>query len=104
MKYVYSREYDLTSAQKQGCWSTLPLRIHKDEQLAIEASYEFLRDWEEAVGKGTDLDATISLCANGHFVALTIPECLPERLRIITRLSDFSYIYDGKLQEKRMLY
>jgi hypothetical protein len=97
MEYRYSKPYDVAAASKQGCWSILPLRIHKDEHLAVEASYEFLSDWEKVVGKVEGVEDTICLCFNGHFVAVTIPECIPERLRIVTRLSDFSYVYDGTL-------
>ena len=96
MQHVYSREYDAESASRQGCWSILPLRIHKGERIANDASYEFIADWEKVAGKVEGVDDTICLCPGGHFVALTIPECLPERLRIVTRLSDFSYVYDGK--------
>jgi hypothetical protein len=97
MDYQYSREYDAAAASELGCWSILPLRIHKNEQIAVDASYEFLADWEKVVGRAASKGAedTICLCSNGHFVAVTIPECLPERLRIVTRLSDFSYVYDG---------
>ena len=35
--------------------------------------------------------------AAGHLIALTVPECLPDRLGLISGIADMTFLIDGSL-------
>jgi hypothetical protein len=83
-------------ALKTGCFTTLPIRMNPREDVANTATYKVLKDWHRYIGDGHGKASHSSLCELGNWCALTHPESLPERLGIITYLSDLGMIHDGK--------
>jgi hypothetical protein len=94
MEYKNSAIVDPSRYDAQGLIADIPVR----KNLYSEAEYVGIiraqEDWNILVApigqfKGC-LDPTMS------FVSVSIPECRPERLEIISYFHEFGFIYDGK--------
>lgn len=93
MDFRYSEVVASGSYRDHGLANGIPLRIHKDPYKEIEGSLRAQRDW----------NATVSAVRNyqgglGHpysFIRVTIPECIPERLEIISYANEYAFLYDG---------
>ena len=77
---------DFSKYDTKGFRTECPLAINEAEHEANQGAHEARLDWIKHMGREPRFGCVNSL--NGHFGALTIPECRPERLRWI------SYIYD----------
>ena len=71
----------------------IPLRMHKDSKLEVEAALKVHGDWSRSVHPLTRYHGELG--PRYHFVSVTIPECLPERLHIIAYANEFAFLYDG---------
>lgn len=78
------REYDT-----QGLCQNYLLRRHKHEVQANLGSYEARLDWIRLIGPVDQFGGCNPI--NGHFAAVVLPLCLPERLRLV------SYILECEL-------
>lgn len=74
-----------------------PLAICKGYEMCIETTRRVQEDFKNAVGVDWNAGTLLQWPGLGpvHFVAVTTPECLPERLEISIRLMDFSTYSDG---------
>ncbi|KAF2141602.1 uncharacterized protein K452DRAFT_271217 [Aplosporella prunicola CBS 121167] len=86
-------------AQKTGSFTTLPIRRHQRNDLADAASYRFIKDWATHVGDGREKKTHFSFSPVGNWSALIYPEAIPERLGILTYLSDLGLIHDDAGEE-----
>lgn len=72
--------------------------IHKNNQICTEAAERVRDEFNEAMK--TDIVprtvAEIPGLGRMHAVAFTIPNCLPERLAVLTRFAEFTILNDGK--------
>lgn len=75
-----------------GCTTTLPVRLHKYTGAIDQAVTQFHVDWCATFGPV----AVGTTSPVGNFCALTIPECLPDRLEAYTYLTEFLFAWDGK--------
>lgn len=84
--------------KQSGTLTRFPTAVHCDHALCLEAAHKIRDDFVSEVD--VDLNAkTIGdypVLGSVHVVAFTIPECLPERLALMTRLTDFTIMNDGK--------
>ena len=94
--YRYSHPVSAAELKKWGAFTTMEVRNHRQEELAYQGSREFVED----VSKSWDYDISWKCCAqnNGHFIALCVPECLPERLTLLSAISDLMFLHDGSWQ------
>ena len=94
--YRYSYAISAAELEKWGVFTTIEVRNHKMEELAYQGSSDFLGDVSRAWG----CDITWNSCAqrHGHWVALCVPECLPERLALLSVICDLSLLSDGSWQ------
>ena len=91
--YPHSDPVDPLTLEANGCVTTLPVRCSKYQDLANSTSQTFFLEWNNAGIKG-DLRRS-SFDPNGHAFSLSIPECLPERVEVGTRLYDVGFYNDG---------
>lgn len=82
-------------ANKTGCFTTLPIRIHPRNDLADAATHRFIREWAKHVGDGREKKTHFSFSSVGNWSALIYPEAIPERLGVLAYLSDLGLIHDG---------
>lgn len=82
-------------AAETGCFTTLPIRLHPQNELADEASRRFMRDWAREMGDGRETRTYFSFSPAGNWSSLIYPEAIPERLGVLAYLSDLGLIHDG---------
>ena len=84
--------------KQSGTLTRFPTAVHRDHALCLKAAYKIRDDFVSKVE--VDLNAkTIGdypVLGLVHAVAFTIPECLPKRLALMTRFTDFTILNDGK--------
>lgn len=94
--YATPVPHDVVKAS--GTLSRFPTAIHRDHSLCLDAAYkirdEFVSEVEVDLNAKTIGDYPVLGLV--HVVAFTIPECLPERLALMTRFTDFTIMNDGK--------
>lgn len=93
MDFQYSHPIDPLLYQTDGLGNNIPLRMHNDDVSEIRGSLRAQRDWNNCV-------APIGIYKGGlgdpySFIRVTVPECLPDRLEIISYANEFAFLYDG---------
>ena len=91
--YYHSHPVSTAELKKWGVFTTMEVRNHNQEELAYQGSREFIED----ASKAWDYPITWKACSqdNGHLMALSVPECLPERLGLLSAICDMSFLQDG---------
>ncbi|KAK8045010.1 hypothetical protein PG993_005034 [Apiospora rasikravindrae] len=87
MEYRYSTVVDPRHYQTHGLANGIPLRQHDDPDKEISGALRAQRDW----GK---FDYNGGLSDRFSLIRVTIPECLPERLEIVSYANEFAFLYD----------
>ena len=91
-----SRPLDLTRYDTQGFCRDFPARRHNHEEEADNGSREARADWVRYIGP---VDAAGGCNPfSGHFAALTLPTCKPERLRLISYVFEYAFLHDNVLE------
>jgi hypothetical protein len=76
-------------------------RIHRDFQVCDDATIQCRID---IVGRGQPFIEAGNLCLRaGNLIALTMPDCIPERLGLAAYLIEAGFVYDGKLRNEDTL-
>ncbi|OJJ46868.1 hypothetical protein ASPZODRAFT_141650 [Penicilliopsis zonata CBS 506.65] len=92
--WTYSRVIDDEEQKTQnGCFTTLPIRIHKEDHVAEEGSQRFVQDLNYIV---TDKTAPKTGCLSspvGNYASVIYPECLPDRLEVVAYLTELGYLH-----------
>ena len=91
-----SRPIDLTQYDTRGFCHGYPARIHNHEKEADDGSREARADWVRYIGP-IDIAGGCNPFS-GHFAALTLPTCKPERLRLISYIMEYAFIHDNVLE------
>jgi ophiobolin F synthase len=79
-----------------GCFTTLPVRIHRRNDIADETTLQSISDWKEHVGDGWEAKSGSAISKIGNWCSFIFPESLPERLASITYLANIGNIHDGE--------
>ncbi|KAK8121317.1 terpenoid synthase [Apiospora kogelbergensis] len=86
MEFKYSREVENDLYETDGLNHGIPLRGCLRAQ----------NDWDANVGNIAGYQGGIG--DPYSFMAVTLPECLPERLEILAYANEFAFLYDDKLE------
>ncbi|KAF1942791.1 geranylgeranyl pyrophosphate synthase [Clathrospora elynae] len=92
--FIQSRLIDADEARKNGAFTTLPIRIHKRNDIADATAHRVLRDWGHHMADGWEKKALTSFSHLGNLNAFTYTEALPERLGVLAYLLDLGLIHD----------
>ena len=87
------RALDLNQYDTQGFCRGFPARRHNHEVEADNGSREARADWVRYIGPVETAGGCNPF--SGHFAALALPTCKPERLRIISYLFEYVFIHDN---------
>lgn len=93
MEYKFSDEVDREVYEDHGLAHDIPLRVHKDLTSEIKGALRAQRDWSRSVRPILGYQG--GLGDQYSFIRVTVPECLPERLEIISYANEFAFLYDG---------
>ncbi|KAI4115644.1 MAG: hypothetical protein LQ345_003801 [Seirophora villosa] len=99
--YHFSVAVTADELERWALFTTLPVRNHAQEHLAHRGSRDFIQEIAAAMGGNVQWKACSQ--KHGHLVALSLPECLPDRLALISGLTDMVILIDDlKLNEVEM--
>lgn len=93
MEFQYSDIIDPSRYETQGLCDGISLRRHKEPVKEIAGVRRAQEDWTNFVGPLRSYNGCLS--AEYRFVQVAVPECLPERLEIISYALEFGFLYDG---------
>ncbi|KAI0186244.1 isoprenoid synthase domain-containing protein [Xylaria flabelliformis] len=96
MNFNYSQEIDSTVYETHGLDGGIPLRIHKDQHLEFKGALRAQRDWTKHVNNVNGYRG--GLGDPFSFISVTVPECLPDRLELISYANEFAFLYDDKME------
>lgn len=81
-----------------GILARFPVKINKQYALSAKASDAIVKDFNDAVPENAlnpGLTANIPNYGLVSSAACAISKCLPDRMSIVTRVSDALFLYDG---------
>lgn len=93
MEFNFSEELDPVTYRDDGLAHGIPLRIHKDPFKEIAGAIRAQKDWSYHVSPVSDYLG--GLGQPFSFIRVTIPECLPERLEVMSYANEYAFLYDG---------
>ncbi|KAI1177039.1 fusicoccadiene synthase [Nemania sp. FL0916] len=96
MEFNYSRLVDPSGYGTHGLDEGIPLRVHRDQHLEVKGALRAQRDWTKHVRNVDGYKG--GLGDPFSFICVTVPECLPERLELISYANEFAFLYDDKME------
>ncbi|KAH7115076.1 fusicoccadiene synthase [Dendryphion nanum] len=96
METLYSEVIDEKTYQADGLAHGIPLRVHSDPFKEIAGALRAQRDWTNNVRPVTGYWG--GLGDQYSFIRVTVPECRPERLEIISYANEFAFLYDDEME------
>jgi hypothetical protein len=94
MEFEHSVPVDSCSYESMGLFDPLSARISKHEHIANEVCLQTQEDWKRHIGPIPGFTGCIG---KHNFIAITLPECLPERLGALAYASEVGFLLDGTL-------
>ncbi|KAI8628366.1 fusicoccadiene synthase [Xylariaceae sp. FL1651] len=96
MEFHYSREIDPDVYETHGLDEGIPLRMHEDQYLEFKGALRAQRDWTKYVSNVEGYKGGLGYPYS--FICVTVPECLPSRLELISYANEFAFLYDDKME------
>ena len=93
MDFLYSEAVKQGTYRDDGLANDLQLRLHRDSYKEIKGTLRAQEDWDRTVSSVKDYHG--GLGDHFSFVRVTIPECLPDRLEIVSYANEYAFLYDG---------
>jgi len=93
MDFKHSHALPAGSYRDDGLANGIRLRMHRDPVKEIAGALRAQKDWGFFVSPVADYQG--GLGNPFSFVRVTIPECLPERLEIMSYANEYAFLYDG---------
>lgn len=96
MEWRYSVPVDPEILQKAGVFTLLPARRHKNDKIPEQALKSLLGDYRKIFNDGKESKIPATMTPDGEMSIFILPEALPERLAVASRLNGFAIIHDGR--------
>lgn len=93
MTFTHSTIVDPSTYETQGLCEGIDVRVSKYSHLEDRGAIRSHEDWNKHVAPCHEYRGTLGPRFN--FISVTIPECIPERLEIISYANDFAFLHDG---------
>ncbi|KZL76602.1 geranylgeranyl pyrophosphate synthetase [Colletotrichum incanum] len=97
--YPYSIPVDRETVVKSGALTTLPVRIHKHDDLADAGAICLTGDWGRIMKDGQDKKSNGSPCIVGNWGSFIWPESIPDRMGLLCYLLDVGCFHDDACEE-----
>ncbi|KJZ76731.1 hypothetical protein HIM_04067 [Hirsutella minnesotensis 3608] len=86
---------------RSRCFTTIPIRRHKNYNDAGKVSDQLLEDWRKIIGnRATDNYIGIANKEGGIYDSVCFPEARPERLPVAVWITEFGTILDTILDDE----
>ncbi|KAI1745221.1 isoprenoid synthase domain-containing protein [Xylaria scruposa] len=96
MDYSYSEEVDPKLYETHGLTGHTKLRVHKDFVRENKGTLRAQEDWSKHVHPISTYHG--GLGNRYSFIRVTVPECLPDRLEIVSYANEYSFLYDDEME------
>jgi hypothetical protein len=96
MEFCHSTLRERGTYRDDGLAHDIPLRVHRDEFKEIAGALRAQRDWSRFVSPVKHYHG--GLGDRFSFIMVTIPECLPDRLEIMSYANEYAFLYDGMFE------
>jgi hypothetical protein len=93
MKYQYSKIISSGLYETHELDKGIKLRMHRHQAKEIKGALRAQRDWTKYVNPVNGYNG--GLGDPFSFICVTVPECLPERLEVISYANEYAFLYDG---------
>ena len=93
MEYRYSKAIDPTTYRADGLSCNIPLRENVHSAMEVKGALRAQKDWTELVAPVKGYHGGIG--DRFSFMSVTVPECLPDRLEILSYANEFAFLFDG---------
>ena len=98
MKFQYSEVVDPSTYDAQGLCEGM-LRMHKNDINERAGVIRAQRDWSRLLGPVGHYKGLLGTPYS--FMRVTVPECRPERLEILSYANEFAFLYDGERRHQK---
>ncbi|KAI9891309.1 MAG: hypothetical protein M1814_002822 [Vezdaea aestivalis] len=92
MEYKYSTVVDPSTYQTEGLCEGIPLRLNKNSDREDVGTIRCQEDWKELVSDIGDYRGGMG--PKYSFMSVSVPECSPDRLEIISYANEFAFLHD----------
>jgi hypothetical protein len=93
MEYKFSEVLSPTQYRTDGLCEGIPVRKHRAADLEEIGTFRAQEDWSKLVEPLSVFKG--GLGPSHNFMALSLPECLPERFEIVCYANEFAFLHDG---------
>ena len=93
MDFHYSEVIDPTTFESEGLCEGISLRKHINAPIEERGTLRAQADWSKQVVPVGDYYGNLG--PRFSFMSVTVPECLPGRLEIISYANEYAFLYDG---------
>ena len=94
MQFKYSTVENPSTYDTEGLCEGIPLRRHVAADLEEIGTFRAQEDWRRYVGPMDDYKG--GLGPRFSFMTVSVPECLPDRLDIISYANELAFLHDGE--------
>ncbi|KAF5594936.1 amidohydrolase 2 [Fusarium pseudocircinatum] len=96
MDFSYADEIDASRYETHDLDHGIPLRMHRDSAKEVSGALRAQKDWTRYVRPVHGYKG--GLADPFGFISVTIPECRPERLEIVSYANEFAFLYDDEME------
>lgn len=93
MEHLHSRSIEAFTYETEGLCDGIPLRAHNHPRYEEIGALRAQEDWSRLVSPLKHYKG--GLAPKYNFLQISIPECLPERLEIISYANEIAFLHDG---------
>lgn len=93
MTFRHSSVVDPSTYETEGLCDGIDVRMSNFQELEDQGAIRSHQDWNDLVAPCCEYRGTLGPRFN--FISVTIPECLPDRLEILSYANDFAFLHDG---------
>ncbi|KAI9768777.1 MAG: hypothetical protein M1839_003962 [Geoglossum umbratile] len=98
--WVHSRQLDPEEVRKTGCFTNLPVRVNKRDDIADSATQRLAVEWAEIMEGDRSKVGLGKTCSDyGNYCSYLYPESKPERLGLMTYLTEMAFIHDDVAED-----
>ncbi|KFY89752.1 hypothetical protein V500_05515 [Pseudogymnoascus sp. VKM F-4518 (FW-2643)] len=101
MEYHYSHLVDPSSYDNEGLCDGIPLRVHRNSDLEEMGTIRLRNDWNFFVGP-LPITSGGSMGPIYNFTSVTMPECRPDRLELVSYMVELGFLNDDSLDTTKV--
>lgn len=93
MEFKYSEIVDPSTYHTEGLCDGIDVRRSKFTILEDRGAIRAHEDWSKHIGPCHEYRGTLG--PRFSFISVAVPECIPERLEVISYANEFAFLHDG---------